>query len=165
MLETVELATLRRLTAIAKLPAVTALVKEELYGGIEKIVLFGHHRELLEGLAVGLAEFQPGLIHGGIPRDKRQAEVDRFQTDPNCRVFVGQIDAAGVGITLTAAHHLLMIEASWVPSKNQQAIDRISRIGQREPCLARFVGLANSVDEIVMRVQARKAEALNALLM
>lgn len=165
MLEKVELATLRRLTAIAKIAPVAELVRDELYGGIEKIVLFGHHRELLEGLFERLGQFNPAVIHGGIDKGKRQAEVDKFQTDPTCRVFVGQIDAAGLGWTLTAANQLLMVEASWVPSKNQQAIDRISRIGQTENCLARFVGLAGSIDEIVMRVQARKAEALNALLL
>lgn len=165
MLEDVELATLRRLTAVAKIAPVAELVHDELFGGIEKIVLFGHHRELLEGLNDRLGEFNPAVIHGGIPKDKRQAQVDKFQNDPTCRVFVGQIDAAGMGITLTAASQLLMVEASWVPSKNQQAIDRISRIGQTENCLARFVGLAGSIDEIVMRVQSRKAEALNALLL
>lgn len=165
MLESIELATLRRLTALAKIAPVADLVRGELYGGVEKMVLFGHHRELLEGLQVQLSTFCPAVIHGGIPKDKRQAEVDRFQTSPHCRVFIGQIDAAGMGITLTAANQLLMVEASWVPSKNQQAIDRINRIGQLEPCLARFVGLAGSVDEIVMRVQARKAEALNELLL
>lgn len=165
MLEDFELATLRRLTAVAKIAPVAELVRDELYGGIEKIVLFGHHRELLEGLFHALHEFNPAVIHGGIAKGQRQSQVDRFQNDPTCRVFIGQIDAAGVGLTLTAANQLLMVEASWVPSKNQQAIDRISRIGQTEPCLARFVGLAGSVDEIVMRVQARKAEHLNALLM
>jgi SWI/SNF-related matrix-associated actin-dependent regulator 1 of chromatin subfamily A len=165
MLEDVELATLRRLTALAKIAPVTELVRAELVGGVEKFVLFGHHRELLDGLNDGLASFQPAMIHGGVAKSQRQAEVDRFQRDPKCRVFVGQIDAAGLGYTLTAASNLLMVEASWTPSKNAQAIDRISRIGQTEACLARFVGLAGSVDEIVMRVQARKAEALNALLL
>jgi SWI/SNF-related matrix-associated actin-dependent regulator 1 of chromatin subfamily A len=163
MLENVELATLRRLTALAKIDPVSELVQAELRGGIEKMVLFGHHRELLDGLFDNLVLFQPAMVHGGVPKGLRQNEVDRFQRDPRCRVFVGQIDAAGLGYSLTAACNVLMVEASWVPSKNAQAIDRINRIGQTEPCLARFIGLAGSVDEIVMRVQARKAEALSAL--
>jgi SWI/SNF-related matrix-associated actin-dependent regulator 1 of chromatin subfamily A len=80
-------------------------------------------------------------------------------------VFLGQLDAAGVGYTLTAASDVLLAEASWSPSKNLQAINRVSRIGQKNACLARFVSLAGSVDEIVNMVQLRKLDALNSLLL
>lgn len=165
ILDTTHLATLRRLTALAKIAPTADLVMDELAGGRGKIVLFAHHRELIDGLADQLSVYRPAVIHGGVPPDQRQPEVDRFQEDARCRVFVGQIDTAGLGYTLTAATDVLMVEASWVPSKNRQCIDRIYRIGQTENCLARFVGLAGSVDEIVMRVQARKAEALSELML
>ncbi|MBD9674935.1 DEAD/DEAH box helicase [Pseudomonas sp. PDM21] len=164
-LERIELATLRRLVAVHKIAPVADLVRQELGAGLEKVVIFGHHRELLDGLAERLQDFKTVVVHGGVSPTARQRAVDQFQSDPKCRVFVGQLDAAGVGYTLTAASDVLLAESSWVPSKNKQAVDRVYRIGQSRPCLARFVSLAGSVDEIVMRVQARKLDALESLLL
>lgn len=166
-LQSTYLATLRRLIAVHKIVPIAQLVREELVGGDNKLVIFAHHRELLEGLKalLGVYGFYPAMIHGGIPHKERQKQVDHFQNHQRCRVFLGQLDAAGVGYNLTAASDVLLAECSWTPSKNLQAINRVSRIGQQNACLARFVSLAGSVDEIVMQVQARKLAALNSLLL
>lgn len=154
-----DLSTLRRLTGLAKVRATADMVRAELEG-IDKIVVMGWHQEVLEQLARELSGYRPILVHGGSdPEDKERAE-EQFQTDPDRRVFIGNILSAGTTITLTATHRMLVVEPSWVPGDNEQAILRILRIGQDHPCEVSFVALAGSVDEIVQAVYARKADML-----
>ena len=158
-----EMATVRRLTALAKVGAVAEWVKEWLENCDEKIVVFAQHREAISAIKSALEKFRPAVIHGGTSQRLRSAEVDRFQREDGCRVFVGQIQAAGIGLTLTAASDLVFLEQSWTPADNAQAAMRIHRIGQKRGCLVRVAMLAGSIDESVQRVLARKTEDLVAL--
>jgi SWI/SNF-related matrix-associated actin-dependent regulator 1 of chromatin subfamily A len=125
-------------------------------------VLFAHHREVIEGLQAGLSGHVS--ITGQTPASSRGFIVDTFQNDPHARVFIGQIQAAGTGITLTAASDVLFVESSWVPAENQQAAMRIHRIGQKNACLIRFATLAGSIDEQIQKAVARKTADITALL-
>ena len=155
-------ATLRRLTGMAKVEPVVEWVKEWLDGCDRKIVLFAHHREVIAELfnTIGTAD---AVVVAGSTSD-RQAAVDEFQNDPACRVFIGQNTAAGTGITLTAASDLLLVEPSWVPSDNAQIAGRIHRISQGRGCQVRFVTLAGSIDEQIGKALARKAADISAIL-
>jgi len=155
-------ATLRRLTGVAKVAPVIEWVKDQLDGGMGKIVLFAQHREVIENLYQGLAKITGVVIVSGSTTD-RQAAVDMFQNDPLVRVFVGQIQAAGTGITLTAASDLVFVESDWVPSSNEQAAMRIHRISQKNACTVRFATIAGSIDEQIQRACARKLEDIRAL--
>jgi len=159
-------ATLRRLTGMAKVEPVVEWVKEWLEGCDRKIVLFAHHREVLSALSEGIAKLGYGGegISGDTPAASRQIAIDRFQNDPRYRVFIGQNTAAGTGITLTAASDLILLEASWVPAENAQIAGRIHRIGQRNGCQVRFATLAGSIDEDIQRAVARKTADISAIL-
>lgn len=155
------LATLRRLCGEAKAHALVDEVADELQGGVGKIVLMCWHRSTMDILQGGLARFGVARIDGSTKN--RQAEVDRFQNpdySTSCRVFVGQIQAAGTGHTLTAAKDMIIVEPSWTPGDNLQAMLRIHRIGQTQDCLIRFAALAGSIDETIMAVAQRKADML-----
>ncbi|MFQ5510123.1 MAG: DEAD/DEAH box helicase [Leptospirillia bacterium] len=156
--------TLRRLTGLAKVDPVIDLVTYELNEAEGKIVLFAHHREVINQLNWGLAEFEPCLLHGGLPEDQRQKAVDSFQKNPRARVFIGQLTAAGTAITLTAGASVLFVEYSWTPSDNQQAAKRCHRIGQTNSVLVRFVSLAGSLDEDIARVVRDKTETLSKVI-
>jgi SNF2 family DNA or RNA helicase len=71
-----------------------------------------------------------------------------------------QIKAAGVGITLTAANYLILVERSWSPADEDQAIRRIVRIGQRRPTFVRSVTVRDSIDEANKRVLHRKRKLI-----
>lgn len=156
-------AALRRITGLAKVGPASEWIKDQLDGGMQKLVVFAHHREVLQALTVDAA--RQGIDYACITGDttNRQAEVDRFQNIGRCRLFFGQIQAAGTGINLTAASDLLLVEQSWVPSDNDQAAQRVHRIGQSRGCLVRYAVLAGSIDERVTRVLARKMETVSAL--
>lgn len=155
-----EMATVRRLTALAKAPAVAEWVNLWLETCDDKIVVFAQHREALDALEQALSAHRPAVVHGGVQTAKRNAEVLGFQHDPDRRVFLGQIQAAGTGLTLTAASDLIFLEQSWTPADNVQAAMRIHRIGQKRGCLVRVAALPGSIDEAVQRTLARKTEDL-----
>lgn len=151
-----EVASLRRLIGLAKVPVVVDWCRDWFDGGGGKLVLFAYHHDVIAALAVGLLEFGVCGLDGSTPSGERQRVVDKFQNDPKCQVFIGQITAAGVGITLTASSNTVFVESSWVPSDNEQAAMRIHRIGQKNACLVRFATLAGSLDEQIQRTCRRK---------
>lgn len=158
------LAEVRRAIGTLKAPAVAAHAADFLDQTDEKIVVFAWHKDVVSILAQQLASYGPAVVTGVTPATMRQAQVDTFQTDPACRVFIGQIRAAGAGLTLTAANTLLFAELSWTPADNVQAAKRIHRIGQTKPCLVEFVTLdGSSVDAAVTRCLARKVSELKEL--
>lgn len=138
----------RQLCGLAKVPPVVELVADELETrAIDKVIVFGWHVEVVESLTAGLAKFGAVSVTGSTSATKRAEYVDRFQRDPTCRVFTGNIKAAGVGATLTAATEVVFIEMSNVPGDNRQAADRPHRIGQNEKVRVRCVALAHTADE------------------
>lgn len=143
------IATARRELAIAKLADSIEAIKE-LLESVDKVVIFAWHTEIMDALENAFKEYKPAFIAGRTKTETRQAEVDRFQNDPACRVFIGNILAAGVGITLTAASHIEFVESSWVPGEIFQAVDRCHRIGQKSSVSARFHVVKGSIDEAVI---------------
>lgn len=160
-----QIKSLRQFTGLQKVPRVLELLRAELEANAyDKIVVFGVHKMVLSTIRDELQrDFGAVLIYGGTPPEKRDMMVRRFQKDPRCRVFVGQIIAAGTAISLTAAHQVLFIEADWTPANNQQAAMRVHRIGQNMPVTVRFVGMAGSIDERIQRVLKNKTRTLTAL--
>jgi SWI/SNF-related matrix-associated actin-dependent regulator of chromatin subfamily A-like protein 1 len=163
--DSVAMASVRRMTGVAKAPAVSILLAEELRdNAYPKVIVFAHHKDVISLLARGLHEYGAVTITGETPQGARQEAIDRFQSDPTCRVFIGQIQACSTAITLTAANQVVFAEASWTPSDNAQAAKRAHRIGQERPVIVRMIGLAGSIDEAVTRVLARKSRLISELL-
>jgi SWI/SNF-related matrix-associated actin-dependent regulator 1 of chromatin subfamily A len=155
------LMTLRRYIGMAKLPAILDIIEDELSSGqLEKVVLFGVHQCVIEGSRKALAKYGAVTLYGLTPPQKRQRNIDKFMKDKHCRVFIGNIQAAGVGITLTSAHEVVFLEQEWVPSSNAQAAMRCHRIGQTEPVRVRIFSLHKSVDEQVQATLLRKTKEL-----
>lgn len=156
--------TLRKITGLQKVEACVELVLQELgTNAYEKIVIFAIHKEVIRLLAEGLKDFGAVVVSGAVSATKRQENIDAFQNDPNTRVFIGNITAAGTAITLTAASQVLMVEQSWTPGDNAQAVMRCHRRGQLNPVFVRFVGIADSIDQRVSSVLKRKTKDLTAI--
>ena len=155
------------MTAITKLRKTAADLKvagsiewcQDVIEGGEKLIVFAHHRPIVERLA---KELQAPVIMGGTSDEARQAAVDRFQTDESCRAIVLNIVAGGFGITLTAASNVAFVERHLVPSKEDQAIDRAHRIGQEASSVnAWFLEADNTIDSWVANVIARKRKTVD----
>jgi SWI/SNF-related matrix-associated actin-dependent regulator 1 of chromatin subfamily A len=145
------IASLRRLNGKAKVKSIIKWIEEANH---EKIVLFAHHKAVIDELR---KMEDTVYIDGSCSQKQREDAVRKFQ-DGSAKRLVGQIQAAGTGLTLTAANTLVFVEYSWVPAENRQAADRIHRIGQGNNCVVYFATVPNSVDEDIMNVVKRKLE-------
>ncbi len=155
------LATIRRYVGLKKAgPAATLVIDELENNAYDKIVIFAIHTHVVSELEEKLKAFNPVTLTGSTPPDERQINIDEFQTNPKCRVFIGNIHAAGTAITLTASNQVLFVEQDWVPGNNAQALKRCHRIGQTKPVFVRIAGLAGSFDEQVAAILSRKAREL-----
>lgn len=141
-----EMARVRHEEAIAKMPYTLNHIREIQDQGVKKLVIFAHHRDVVDLLMEGLAQYNPVKVTGSDSQDNRQAAVDRFQNDPECLIFVGNIKAAGVGLTLTASSHVIFTEMDWVPANINQAEDRCHRIGQHDNVLVQHLVVDGSID-------------------
>jgi SNF2 family DNA or RNA helicase len=159
-----ELAQVRRELGIAKLSGAIPWIKNTLDGG-EKLLVFAYHSAVVEALYDGLRSYHPALVYGKTPVRKRQGQVDYFQERDECRVFIGNIDAAGVGLTLTKASDVAFAEIDWVPAKLEQCEDRACRIGQTaEKIFSSFLVANGSLDARIAQSAYLKEENISAVL-
>jgi SWI/SNF-related matrix-associated actin-dependent regulator 1 of chromatin subfamily A len=133
-------------------------------GGVDKIVVFAHHAAVIDALMDGLKDYLPVKLDGRIGAVEKQRAVDTFQNNKDCRVFVGQMQAAGVGITLTAASNVVFVESSWVSGDIAQAVDRCHRIGQKDSVLAQFLVIRGSLEEYMLRTVVDKQHVINSVI-
>lgn len=158
-----EIAEARHEAGLAKVPMAIDLIHDAIAAN-GKVVVFAYHRDVIEQLNNALVDYYPAVIHGDTSLRARQCAVDRFQNDPNVKVFIGQTTAAGVGITLTAASHVIFVELDWTPGVMSQAEDRLHRIGQRESVLVQHLALEGSLDAHMAKTLVRKQSILDKAL-
>lgn len=152
-----EISSQRHATALEKIPAVIDHVTSLLEADDEsKIIVFAHHKDVIEKLRASFDKFGCVRIVGDDSSEARDAAVQRFQTDPKTRVFVGSITAAGTGITLTASSTVVFAELSYVPGEMLQAEDRAHRIGQRNSVLVQMLVLEGSLDARMAQILVDK---------
>jgi superfamily II DNA or RNA helicase len=94
----------------------------------------------------------------------RETRVDRFQNDPGCPLFLVSLKAGGVGLNLTAAEYVFLLDPWWNPAVEAQAIDRTHRIGQTKAVFAYRLIAENTIEEKVLELQARKRALAEAIL-
>ncbi|MEX1024837.1 MAG: DEAD/DEAH box helicase [Planctomycetota bacterium] len=157
-----ELAKLRQDSAIAKVPLVVEHLRS-LLTETDKVVVFAHHRAVVRELADAFGDAAVTLA-GDDSTAARQSAVDRFQTDATCRLFVGSITAAGLGITLTASAHVVFAELDWVPARMTQAEDRTHRIGQTNSVLIQHLVLEGSLDARMVGTLLKKQRVIDRVV-
>ena len=159
------LTTLRQIVGEGKVAAAVEQAEALLARG-EQVVIFGHHTRVIARISAALAHHGVVEIVGGMSMKDRQVSVDRFQAG-TAKVLVGNMIAAGVGITLTSAANTITVELPWCPGILQQAEDRCHRIGQTRLVtsnilLAEVAG--GSVDERMYALLDSKASTIGAIL-
>lgn len=130
----------------------------------EKIVLFAHHKEVISTLAKTLDRFGVRTLSGATSDLDRWKAITDFQKKPDVRVFIGQMTAAGEAITLTSGRTVMIVEPSWVPSENFQALKRVHRTGQAHSVRVIFATLSKTLDKTIMAAIARKTKDLAGII-
>jgi len=95
-------------------------------------------------------------LDGQSSKKQREESVNRFQENPECRVFLISLKAGGVGLNLTAADYVYIVDPWWNPAVENQAIDRTHRIGQGKKVFAYRMICKNTVEEKILNLQAKK---------
>ena len=103
-------------------------------------------------------------LDGSTPKGERQDAVDKFQTDDKVKVFVGNIKAAGVGLTLTAAETVIMNDLSFLPSDHSQAEDRAYRYGQKNTVVVYYPLFENTIEGIIYDILDKKKRIINTVM-
>lgn len=156
-----EIARLRHESAKAKVPYLLEHLENLLKEG--KVICFAHHRDVLEKIYKRFSECAV-MVHGETDPQARQEAVERFQNDPEVKLFIGSITATAEGITLTAASRVVFAELDWRPSKMAQAEDRAHRIGQHSSVLVQILVLEGSIDARIAKTLVRKMEIIEKAL-
>lgn len=161
------ISTVRREMGEAKIPRIIEHM-EYLLDILEmpKVVLFLHHRSVMDAVGDGLAKYGVAQLRGGMSLEKKQAGVDRFMEDPDCKLWIGQTDAAGVGVDglQRVCQHAVFGEPAWTPGANEQAVDRLHRKGQLGSVRAQFLIVEGSLDERVLAAVLEKTETIHQSL-
>ena len=159
----VQVSKARRELGEAKAEIVAKILIDELSDTDHKIIVFAHHRSVLNTLQKALDQFGLVRLDGDSSESDRTEARELFQGDKSVRVFLGQNDAAGTGLTLTAACQVVLVEPSWVPDANLQMVKRAHRIGQTQPVFARLFTAGGTLDDEIIRTNTRKSRATLAL--
>ena len=157
--------TARRLLGEAKIGPICDYIDELMHEGVAKLVVAAHHSSVLKVARERLTKYGLAYMDGGTTLRARQAGVLEFQTDPRCRIILGQTQVIGEGFTLTAAQDILLCEPEWVPGRIEQVVDRIHRIGQEgEYVQAHLPIVPGTLDEYVISTAIEKSKDIHLAL-
>jgi len=129
----------------------------------QKVVVFAWHKVVVEELVDSLKEYHPVVITGETSEKNRDKAVTEFQNG-KARVIIGNIKAMGTGLTLTVASDVIFIEMDWTPGNNNQAEDRVHRIGQNETCHIHYLVYEDTVDAFIAKKVADKRKVISKIL-
>eukprot|EP00405_Crypthecodinium_cohnii_P008804 CAMPEP_0206437790 /NCGR_PEP_ID=MMETSP0324_2-20121206/11241_1 /ASSEMBLY_ACC=CAM_ASM_000836 /TAXON_ID=2866 /ORGANISM="Crypthecodinium cohnii, Strain Seligo" /LENGTH=751 /DNA_ID=CAMNT_0053905119 /DNA_START=140 /DNA_END=2393 /DNA_ORIENTATION=+ len=154
-----------------KLPAIKEHLQEALEASDQKVIVFAHHKFVMEELSqiLGKKLGSEGKSHifidGSVSMPQRHERVKKFQEDPTCQVALLSITACSEGITLTAAERVVFAELYWVPGVLEQAEARAHRIGSKHSrVLIEYLVIPGSPDESIYWALQRKAKDTNHVM-
>jgi SNF2 family DNA or RNA helicase len=147
----------------AKLDVLQAQLAEVLEGG-HKALVFSQFTSLLSIVRQKLDADKINYEYLDGATSNRQACVERFQNDPECRLFLVSLKAGGLGLNLTAAEYVFLLDPWWNPAVESQAIDRAHRIGQANHVFAYRLIARDTVEEKVLELQTSKRDLAAAII-
>ena len=140
---------------------------ETIYEKRERVLVFTQFREITPYLQKYLEEIfhaEGAVIHGGVPAKKRTEIVEKFQTDFYMPFIVCSVKAAGTGLNLTRANHVIHFDRWWNPSVENQATDRAFRIGQKKDVMVHKLISKGTIEEkINQMIESKKELAANVI--
>jgi len=161
-LQFTKLTKVRQVIAEEKVPSTIEICENIVEQG-KKVIVFTNFTKTLEMI---LEHFGKSAVRldGQMSQKERQLSVDRFQNDESVMVFVGNIKAAGVGITLTAGEAVVMNDLSFLPSDHSQAEDRSYRYGQKNNVLVYYPIFDNTVEGIIYDILKKKKDIFETVM-
>ena len=154
---------LKQLTARLKLRATVAWIDNwfENSNGTEKLLVFGIHQKMLNALNRRCQQ-KSVLLNGQVTGSKKKQTLDQFRFDPTTRLFLGNINSAGVGIDglQNVSNTVAFCELPWRPADIIQAVDRVNRIGQQNTTFVHFLISEGTIEEKLCALLEQKQEVI-----
>ena len=141
----------------------TIEVAENIIEQGKKVIIFTNFTDTLQILHQHFGK-QSVYLDGSCTKPQRQYAVDQFQDNEKIKVFVGNLKAAGVGLTLTSAEVVIMNDLSFVPAEHSQAEDRAYRYGQKNNVLVYYPLFDNSIEGAIYDILNRKKQIINTVM-
>ena len=164
-----ELSRIRKEIAIKKIPYVIEFVKEILDNSEDeqsKIVVFGHHKEVLYKIYEELKKYNPVIITGEVSDGERQRAIMLFKEKNPTRVFIGSMGAAGTGVDglQQNCNTIVFAELDWTPALVDQAESRLQRIGQKNTVWVYHIVANESIDSRIVKLMMEKEAVSKEIL-
>jgi SNF2 family DNA or RNA helicase len=153
---------LRQLIAIEKVDHTCELIDRVLEQG-RKVIVFTNFTMSLDMIYEKYRK-KAVVLDGRMSKDRRQQSVDRFQNEDKIKIFIGNIKAAGVGITLTAADTVIMNDLSFVPADHSQAEDRAYRYGQKNSVRVYYPVFENTIEMTIYNILQKKKDIIDQVM-
>ncbi len=150
-------------TESGKLSALDDLLETYCREQERKVIVWSFFVKNIELFAARYASYNPVLCYGKTSNAQRDYAVQAFNHDPACQLFIGNPQAAGLGLTLTASSLCIFYDRNFSTVDYQQAVDRIHRIGQTQVCNILILQARPTIDQHVDYLLARKNELINFL--
>jgi SNF2 family DNA or RNA helicase len=137
---------------------------EEIAASGRKALIFSQWVETLQRLSRELADYRPLEFHGGLSSNERNRVVEQFRCDPGRHALLLSYGAGSVGLNLQFAQYVFLFDRWWNPAVEDQAINRVHRIGQTEPVfVTRFVA-TETIEDRIIEVLDRKRALMNEVV-
>ena len=153
---------IRQIIAVEKIPYTCELIDKFLEED-KKVIVFTNFTMTLDMLREKYPK-NSVVLDGRMNQYKRQESIDKFQNDPKIKIFIGNIIAAGAGITLTAAEGVIMNDLSFVPAHHLQAEDRSHRYGQKNTVIVYYPVFENTIEIIIHNILQKKKNIIDQVL-
>jgi len=130
----------------------------------QKVVVFSHYLSMMDIIEAHLTAHQIGFasIRGGTAN--RREELRRFQEEPSCEVFIGSLQAVGLGVDLTAASVVIHYDRWWNAARENQATDRVHRIGQQRGVQVFKLITKKTIEEHIDRLIEKKGQLMEEIV-
>jgi len=160
------ISTVRRQMGEAMAPAVLEHLLILLDGGVDKLVVFAHHHSVLAVLQQGMAKHGVLRVDGSTSARGKNQAVEKFKFDPRLKVFLGQMQSIATGTDglQDVATHCVFAEQSWIFGENEQAVDRLHRMGQKGSVLAQLMVAPGSISERILGRSISKGRTVQRAL-
>ena len=153
---------IRQLIAYEKIPYTCEIIDKCLDQG-KKVIVFTNFTMSLDMLHEKYKK-NSVILNGSMSKEKKQESVDRFQNEDKIKIFISNIIAGGVGITLTAGEVVVMNDLSFVPAHHSQAEDRAYRYGQQNSVLVYYPVFENTVEKIIYNILQKKKNVIDQVM-
>ena len=161
-LDATHMEVLKQIAYLGKRDAVIEWIKNFLETG-KKLVVFAWNKEVIKDLH-NVFKRVSVTLHGESTNKERKENIEKFQNDPSIKLFIGQIIAAGVSITLTAASDVAFIQFPYTAADVLQAEDRCLRIGQNNKVFIYYLVAVNTIEERIALLIEKKFKVANKII-